>query len=172
MDTSSKSTRELVRVGGTRRVACVSFGIVQKCDLFEATEMAGSGSGKIVRNLNIGLFVHEQDRMLSCLDMAFKPSVCRVPTYSEGVIFSTIPRSCAYTPGLQIMPLLIYCIVFNTRPSTSVERSSKDRVMMSPARNRRGAVSLAPSLDNILNPILQARNALWADEKGTIRSIT
>ena len=59
---TSKNTKDLVKItgNGSRRVACLSFGIVKSCNLSEAAEISGSGSGKIVKSINLGLFIHEQ----------------------------------------------------------------------------------------------------------------
>ena len=91
---TSKNTKDLVKItgNGSRRVACLSFGIVKSCNLFEAAEMSGSGSGKIVKSINLGLFTHEQERLLSCIDMAYKPLCAKVNTYAEGIVFATIPK--------------------------------------------------------------------------------
>ena len=52
---TSKNTKDLVKItgNGSRRVACLSFGIVKSCNLFEAAEMSGSGSEKIVKSIGL-----------------------------------------------------------------------------------------------------------------------
>ena len=91
---TSKNTKDLVKItgNGSRRVACLSFGIVKSCNLFEAAEMSGSSSGKIVKSINLVLFTHDQERLLSCIDMAYKPLCAKVNTYAEGIVFATIPK--------------------------------------------------------------------------------
>lgn len=52
---ASKNTKDPVKIteNGSHLIACLSFGIVKSCNLFEAAEMSGSGSGKIVKSIGL-----------------------------------------------------------------------------------------------------------------------